>query len=111
MIIFIMQCNRPRNRQEDVNDKAQVEQGGKLENVVLEEFYILAEQQDSGVGNCQVITKIKKVKELIEECAPMFHMEEKGGILAEDPDIQIQKKTIKELRHDNPVEQSGLIIK
>jgi hypothetical protein len=51
------------------------------------------------------------VKKLVEECIPMFPAEEKGGKLAEDSDIQFHKKAIKELGHDNPVDQPGLIVK
>jgi len=36
---------------------------------------------------------------------------EKGRKFVEDPNIQIHKKAIKELGHDNPVDQPGLIVK
>lgn len=111
MMIFISQCYRSLNRQEYEDDKTQVEQRGKLENEVLEEPYILAEEQNAGEGNYQIITKVKKVKKLVEEWIPMFPAEEKGGKFAEDPDIQIHKKAVKELGHDNPVDQPGLIVK
>jgi len=61
--------------------------------------------------NCQIITKVKKVKKLVEECIPMFSTEKKSGKFAEDPDIQIHKKATKELGHDNPVDKPGLIVK
>jgi hypothetical protein len=51
------------------------------------------------------------VKKLVEECIPMFPTEEKAGKFAEDPDVQIHKKAIHELGYDNPVDQSGLIVK
>jgi hypothetical protein len=51
------------------------------------------------------------MKKLVEECIPLFPTEEKGGKFAEDPDIQMHKKAVKELGHDNPVEQPGLIVK
>jgi hypothetical protein len=51
------------------------------------------------------------VEKLVEECVSMFPTEEKGGKVAEDPDIQIHKKAVKELGHDNPVDQPGLIVK
>jgi hypothetical protein len=51
------------------------------------------------------------VKELVEKCIPTSPMQEKGGNFAEDPDIQIHKKGIKEPGHDNPVDQPGLIVK
>jgi hypothetical protein len=51
------------------------------------------------------------MKKLVEEWIPLFPAEEKGGKFAEDPDIQIHKKPIKELGHDNPVDQPGLIVK
>ena len=111
MISFISQGYRSLNRQEYEDDKTQVEQGGKLENETLEELYILAKQQKAGQGNYQIITKVKKVKKLVEESIPMFPPEEKGGELAEDPNIQIHKKAIQEMRHDNPVDQPGLIVK
>jgi len=111
MIIFISQCYRSLNRQEYVDEVTKVEQGGELENEALEELYILAEQQNAGQGNDQIITKVKKVKKLVEECIPVFPKEEKGGKFAEDPDIQIHKKAVKELGHDNPVDQPGLIVK
>ena len=63
------------------------------------------------MGNCQVITKVKKVKKLVEECIPMFATEEKGGKFAEDPNIQIHKIVTKELGYDNPVDKPGLIVK
>jgi hypothetical protein len=44
------------------------------------------------------------VKKLVEEWITLFPTEEKGGKFAEDPDIQIHKKTIKELGHHNPVD-------
>jgi hypothetical protein len=43
MVIFISQCYRSLNGQDYKDDKTQVEQGGKLENEVLEELYILTE--------------------------------------------------------------------
>ena len=43
MITFVSQRDRSLNRQEYVDDKTHIEQGGKLKNEVLEEFYILAE--------------------------------------------------------------------
>jgi hypothetical protein len=43
MIIFISQCDRSLNRQEDVDEVTQVEQGGNLADEALEELYILAE--------------------------------------------------------------------
>jgi hypothetical protein len=111
LIIFISQCYRSLNRQEYEDDKTQVEQGGKLENEAPEELYILAEQQNAGQGNHQIITKIKKVKELVEEHIPMFPTEKKGWKFAEDSDIQIHEKAVKELGHDNAVDQPGLIVK
>ena len=51
------------------------------------------------------------MKELVEERIPMFPIEEKAGKFAEDPDIQIHKKVIKEPGRDNPVDQPGLIVK
>ena len=51
------------------------------------------------------------MKKLVEECIPMFPTEEKGGKFAENTNIQIHKKTIKKLGHDNPVDQPGLIVK
>jgi hypothetical protein len=104
MVIFISQCYRSLNRQEYEDDKTQVEQGGKLENEALEELYILTEYQNAGQWYYQIITKVKKVKKLVEECIALFPTEEKGGKFAEDPDIQIHKKTIKELGHHNPVD-------
>jgi hypothetical protein len=111
MIIFISQCDRSLNRQEDVDDITQVEQGGELENEALEELDILAEQQNAGQGDDQIISEVKEVKKLVEECIPLFSAKEKGGEFSEDPDIQIHKKAIQELGHDNPVDQPGLIVK
>jgi len=111
MIIFISQCYRTLNRQEYVDEITQVEQRRKLENGSLEELYILAKQQDTGQGNDQKITKVKEMKELVEEWIPLPPTEEKSGKFAEDPDIQIHKKAVKELRHDNRVDQPGLIVK
>jgi hypothetical protein len=111
MVIFISQCDRSLDRQEYVDDITQVEQAGELENEVLEELYILAEQQNAGQGNDQIITEVKEVKKLVEKCIPMYTAEEEGGKFAEDPDIQIHKKAIQELGHDNPVDQPGLIVK
>ena len=51
------------------------------------------------------------MKKLVEECISLFPTEEKGGKFAEDPDVQMHKKTIKELGHDNPVDQPGLVVK
>jgi hypothetical protein len=110
MIIFASQCYRSLNRQEYVDEVTQVEQGGELKNEALEKLHILAEQQNAGQGNYQIITKVKKVKKLVEECIPILPTEEKGGKFAEDPDIQIHKEAIKELGYDNPVDQPGLIV-
>jgi hypothetical protein len=111
MIIFISQCYRSFNRQEYKDGETEIEQRGKLENEALEEPYILAEQQKAGQGNYQIITKVKEVKKLVEECIPLFPTEEKGGKFAEDPDIEIHEKVIEEPGHDNPVDQPGLIVK
>lgn len=51
------------------------------------------------------------MKKLVEECIPMISMKVKTGECAEDEDIQIHKKAINELGHDNPVDQPGLIVK
>ena len=51
------------------------------------------------------------MKELVEECIPIFPAEVKAGKFAEDPDIQIHKKTIKKPGYDNPVDQPCLIVK
>jgi hypothetical protein len=111
MKVFISQGDRSLYGQEYEDEKTHVEQGGKLEHEALEELYILAEQQNAGQGNYQIITKVKKVKKLVEECIPMFPTEEKGGKFAEDPDVEIHKKAIEELGHDNPVDQPGLVVK
>jgi hypothetical protein len=42
---------------------------------------------------------------------PIFRKEEKGGQFAEDPDIQMHKKAIKEPGHDNLADHPGLIVK
>ena len=111
MIIFISQCYRSLNRQEYEDGETEVEQGGKLENEALEELCIFAEQQNAGQRNYPIIAKVKKVEKLVEEWIPLFPAEEKGGKFAEDPDIQIHKRAIKELGYDNPVDQPGLIVK
>jgi hypothetical protein len=51
------------------------------------------------------------MKELIEESIPIFPTEENARKFAEDPDVQIHKIPIKDLGHDNPVDQPGLIVK
>jgi hypothetical protein len=51
------------------------------------------------------------MKKFVEESIPMVSMEEKTGKFAEDADVQIHKKAIKEPGHDNPVDQPGLIVK
>ena len=51
------------------------------------------------------------MKKLVEECISMFPTEEKAGKFAEDADVQVHKKTIHELGYDDPVDQSGLIVK
>jgi hypothetical protein len=94
MIVLISQGDRSLNGQEYEDEKTHVKQGGKLKNEALEELCILAEQQNAGQGNYQIITKVKKVKELVEERIPMFPIEEIAGKFAEDPDIQIHKKAI-----------------
>ena len=82
-----------------------------MEHEALEELYLLAEQQNAGQWNYPKIAKVKKVKELVEEYIPLFPTEEEGGEFAEDPDIQIHKEAVKELGHDDPVNQPGLIVK
>lgn len=111
MIIFISQCDRSLNRQQYKDDVTQVEQAGELENEILEEFYILTEQQNAGQGNDQIITEVKKVEKLVEKCIPIYPAEEEGRKFSEDPDVQIHKKAIKELGHDDPVDQPGLVVK
>jgi hypothetical protein len=63
------------------------------------------------MGNCQIVTKVKKVKKLVEKCIPMLATEEKGWKFAEYPDIQVHKIVTKELGHNNRVDKPGLIIK
>jgi hypothetical protein len=65
MIIFISQCDRSLNGQEYEDEITQVEQTRELENETFEELYILAEQQNAGQGNDQIITEVKKVKKLV----------------------------------------------
>ena len=110
-IIFISQWDRAFNGQEYEDGITDVEQGGKLEHETLEEFYIFAVEQNAGQGNYQIITKIKKVKKLVEEGIAMRAAEQQTGKLTEDPHVQIQKKTIQESGYDNRVDQSGLIVK
>jgi len=63
------------------------------------------------MGYRYIITKIEKMKELVEECIPVFSTEEKGREFAKDPDIEIHKKAAKELGDDHPVDKPGLIVK
>jgi hypothetical protein len=51
------------------------------------------------------------VKKFVEERTSLFPTKKKSGKFAEDTDIQIHEKPIKELGHDNPVDQPGLIVK
>jgi hypothetical protein len=51
------------------------------------------------------------VKKLVEEGIAMCTAEEETWKLAEDPYVQIQKKTIHKPGDDNRVNQSGLIVK
>jgi hypothetical protein len=110
-IIFISQLDRAFNGQKYVYDITHVEQGRKLEHEALEYLYIFAVEQNAGQGNYQIITKIKKVKKLIEEGAALCTAEEETGKFTEDMHVQVKKKTIHELRYDNRVDQSGLIVK
>ena len=64
----------------------------------------------TGQGNYQIITKVKKVKKLVEKGIAMCAAEEKPGKFAEDTHVQIKKKTIQKFWHDNRVDQSGLIV-
>ena len=63
------------------------------------------------MGNREIITKVKKMKKLVQECISLFSPKEKGGKFAEDPYIQIQKIAAQELGHDSPVDKPGLIVK
>ena len=63
------------------------------------------------MGNRQIIAEVKKMKKLVQECIPLFSPEDKARKFAEDPDIQIQKIAAQELRHDDPVDKTGLIVK
>jgi hypothetical protein len=110
-IIFISQCERSLNGQEYIYDITNVEQAGKLEYETLEELCILAVQQNSGQGNYQVITEVKKMEKLIEKSASICLIEEKPREFAEDTDVQIHKKVIHEPGYDDPVNQSGLVVK
>ena len=76
MKIFISQSDRSLNRQEYVNKITQVEQGGKLEQEALEQFYLLAVEQNAGQGNYQKIIKVRKMKKLVEEGIAVFPAEE-----------------------------------
>ena len=51
------------------------------------------------------------MKKLVEKRIPLFPTEEKSGKFAEDPYIQAHKEAVKELGHDNPVDQPGLVVK
>ena len=51
------------------------------------------------------------MKKFVEESILLVSMEEKTGKFAEDGDVQIHKKAVHELGYDNPVDQSGLIVK
>ena len=110
-IIFISKWDRAFNGQEYVDGITDVEQGGKLEDEALEEFYIFTVEQNAGEGNYQIITKIKEMKKLVEKGIAMRDTEEKTGKFAEDPHVQIQKKPIQKSWYNNRVEQSGLIVK
>jgi hypothetical protein len=85
---------RALNGQKYEYDVTHVEQGGKLEHKTLEKFYIFSVEQDEGQGNYQIITKVKKVKKLVEEGLVMCAAEEKTGKFSEDTHVQIKKKTI-----------------
>jgi hypothetical protein len=76
MKIFISQSDRTFNRQQDVNEKTQIEQRGKLEPEALEQFYLLAIKQNAGQGNYQIIIKVRKVKKLVEEGISVLPTEE-----------------------------------
>jgi hypothetical protein len=110
-IIFISQCERSLNWQEYIYDITDVEQAGKLEYETFEELCILAVQQNSGRGNYQVIAKVKKMEKLIEKSASICPAEEKPRESAEDTNVQIHEKIIKEPGYDYPVNQSGLVVK
>jgi hypothetical protein len=110
-IIFISQCERSLNGQEYIYDITNVEQAGKLEYETLEELCILAVQQNSGQGNYQVITEVKEMEKLIEKSTFICPIEEKPGEFAEDTDVQIHEKVIQESGYDDPVNQSGLVVK
>jgi hypothetical protein len=110
-IIFISQCERSLNRQEYIYDITDVEQAGKLEYETLEELCILAVQQNSGQGNYQVIAEVKKMEKLIEKSTSICPIEEKPREFAEDKDVQIHEKVIQEPGYDDPVNQSGLVVK
>jgi hypothetical protein len=51
------------------------------------------------------------MKKLVKECIPMYSAEGKARKFTEDPDVQIHKKAINELGYNNPVDQSGLVVK
>ena len=51
------------------------------------------------------------MKKFIKDSISLVSIEEKSGEFAEDADVQIQKKAVQELRYDNSVDQSGLIVK
>jgi hypothetical protein len=110
MIILISQLDRTFNRQKYVDEKTHIEQRGKLEHEAFKEFCILPIQQNPGQGNYQIITKIKEMKKLVEECISPYSTEEKARKFAENPDVQIHKKAINELGYNNPVDQSGMVV-
>jgi hypothetical protein len=109
-ITFISQLDGALNGQKYVYDIARVEQGGKLEHKTLEELCILAIQQNGGQGNYQIITKIKKMKKLIEKSTVICPAEEKHRGFAEDTDVQTHEKVVHEPGYDDSVNQSGLVV-
>jgi hypothetical protein len=91
-IIFISQLGRALNGQKYEYDVTHVEQGGKLEHKTLEKFYIFSVEQDEGQGNYQIITKVKKVKKLVEEGLVMCAAEEKTGKFPKIRTSRLRKK-------------------